>query len=410
MLTGRLGAPNNTALFQRAKRLSAGKHVWPSMPAYFRQHGYTTVSVGKVSHHPGGLGGADWNDPLQPEMPQSWDRHLLPVSQWQHPRGWMHGLANGQIRRSGKSTDVFQSTLGDDSIYPDGPSIDESLRQLDELGRDHSKPFFLAVGILRPHLPLGAPAKYFQPYRNVNLPAIPHPEKPAGKTTWHHSGEFHSYNTWQKDPNLDAKFADQVRRHYGACVSYADAQVGKLVNRLKQRGLWDSTIVVLWGDHGWHLGEHAVWGKHTLFEESLRSPLIVRLPDHPGTNVCDQIVESTDLFPTLCVAAGLPKADFATGIAMNDLLDPDPAKGQSPTATRSAFDQKGAISHFKKARTIRTADHRLILHPSGHVELYDHRTTDAETKNVASQHPERVDKLRQVLNQRFSDPYPSKVP
>lgn len=410
MLTGRLGGTNNAAIFQRAKQLAGGAKVWPSMPAYFAQHGYTTVSVGKVSHHPGGLGGADWNDPLQPEMPQSWDRNLLPAGQWQHPRGWMHGLAHGQIRSPGETMDVFQATPGDDSIYPDGPSIDESLRQLDQLERDNAKPFFLAVGILRPHLPLGAPAKYFQLYQDLKLPPIPHPEKPAGKTTWHRSGEFHNYNTWKKDPNIDAEFADQVRRHYGACVSYADAQVGKLVDRLKRRGLWDNTIVVLWGDHGWHLGEHAVWGKHTLFEESLRSPLIIRLPNHPGTTPCDQIVESMDLFPTLCVAAGLPEPDFATGIAMNDLLDPDKASDQTVPSTRSPFDQKGAIAHFKNARTIRTADHRLILHQSGHVELYDHRTPLAETKNVASQYPEQVDKLRQALNQRFLNPFPSDIP
>ncbi|MHC4628274.1 MAG: sulfatase-like hydrolase/transferase, partial [Planctomycetota bacterium] len=131
LLTGRYGGASNSALFQRAAKLKADPDsVPPSMPAWFRRHGYTTVSVGKVSHHPGGWGGEDWDDQTQLEMPQSWDRHLLPAGPWQHPRGWMHGLANGQIRVNAGDMDVFQALEGPDSIYPDGVSVDEALRQL----------------------------------------------------------------------------------------------------------------------------------------------------------------------------------------------------------------------------------------------------------------------------------------
>ena len=137
LLTGRYGGASNGALFQRAAKMKADpESVPPSMPAWFRQHGYTTVSVGKVSHHPGGRGGKDWDDDTQPEMPDSWDRHLLPAGAWQHPRGWMHGLANGEIRVNAGDMDVFQAVEGPDSIYPDGVSIDEALRQLDQLASD----------------------------------------------------------------------------------------------------------------------------------------------------------------------------------------------------------------------------------------------------------------------------------
>ena len=191
LLTGRYGPGSNGALFSRAKELQdSPAAVAPSMPAWFRQHGYTTVSVGKVSHHPGGRGGADWDSDDQPEMPNSWDRHLLPAGPWQHPRGAMHGLANGQIRtNNAKQMDVIQSVEGPDSIYPDGLITDEAIQQLDQLaGAATDKPFFLAVGIIRPHLPFGAPAKYMEHYRDVELPPIPHPDKPQGKTTWHGSG------------------------------------------------------------------------------------------------------------------------------------------------------------------------------------------------------------------------------
>ena len=362
LLTGRYGGNNNGALFQRAAKLKADpKSVPPSMPAWFREHGYTTVSVGKVSHHPGGRGGRDWNDDAQPEMPNSWDRHLLPAGAWKHPRGWMHGLANGEIRVNAGNMDVFQTLEGPDSIYPDGVAIDEALRQLEQLSADSKKPFFLAVGILRPHLPFGAPAKYLEPYHEAKLPPTPHPTKPAGKTTWHGSGEFMKYNRWKRNPNSDAEFALNVRKHYAACVSYADAQVGRVLERLRKVGATKDTIVVLWGDHGWHLGEHAVWGKHTLFEESLRSPLIVSYPNvkKPGTST-ESIVETLDLFPTLCDLAGLPQPDFVDGVSLRPLLE-DPSADGHP-----------AISYSGGAKTIRTDVHRLILHNSGHAELYDH--------------------------------------
>ena len=158
LLTGRYGPGSNGALFSRSKKIDH-----PSFPAWFRKRGYTTVSVGKVSHHPGGMGGKDWNDPAQLEMPNSWDRHLLPAGKWQHPRGWMHGLANGEIRGNAKEMDVFQAFDGPDTAYPDGISINEALNQLEILGKNaDTDPFFLAVGILRPHLPFGAPAKYLR--------------------------------------------------------------------------------------------------------------------------------------------------------------------------------------------------------------------------------------------------------
>ena len=124
------------------------------------------------------------------------------------------------------------------------------------------------------------------------------------------------YNRWNRDPNRDADFALEVRRHYAACVTYADAQVGRLVEHLERVGADENTIVILWGDHGWHLGEHAIWGKHALFEESLRSPLIIAHRDiaEPGV-ATDAIVESLDVFPTLCDLAGLPVPDFVDGVS-----------------------------------------------------------------------------------------------
>ncbi len=359
------------------------------MPAWFRQHGYTTVSVGKVSHHPGGRGGGNWDDDTKPEMPDSWDRHLMPTGPWQHPRGAMHGLARGEIRTNAGRMDVLQAAAGPDSIYPDGLTTETALTELNQLAKDGERPFFLAVGIIRPHLPFGAPARYHEPYRDLELPATPHPRKPDGRTTWHGSGEFMKYNRWNRNPNTDAEFALEVRRAYAACVTYADAQVGRLLQRLKEVGAADNTIVVLWGDHGWHLGEHAIWGKHALFEESLRSPLIISYRDLPRAGEpTSSIVETLDLFPTLCDLAGLEVPDFVDGRSLRPQLEDPQAPGRP------------AIS-YTRARTIRTDTHRLIEHGDGYVELYDHSSKAGETENVADKHPALVRELRAKLNSRL---------
>lgn len=397
LLTGRYGGSGNGALFQRAELLKkAPASVTPSMPAWFREQGYTAVSVGKVSHHPGGLGGNRWKDPGVLEMPNSWDRHLLPAGDWKDPQGWMHGLAHGEIRVDARKRggtvemDVFQSAEGGDSIYPDGISIEESLRQIDLLTSDNAKPFFLAVGILRPHLPFGAPAKYLNHYKNIDLPPTPHPTKPVGKTTWHRSGEFMKYDRFGKDPNTDAEFAIDVRKHYAACVSYADAQVGRLLARLKKTGQDENTIVVLWGDHGWHLGEHAIWGKHALFEESLRSPLIIAYPgiEQPGDDA-NGIVETLDIFPTLCELANMPIPENLDGRSLTPILENPNESGHF------------AVSYTGKNKTIRTESHRLVLHQNGFAELYDHSSIEQETRNIASEASDLVDQLKRRLKARL---------
>ncbi|MGD7651936.1 MAG: sulfatase [Verrucomicrobiales bacterium] len=391
MLTGSYGPAGNQALFQRAQKLA--KHpesVTPSMPEWFRKNGYTTVSVGKVSHHPGGRGGSDWNDDSKIEVPRAWDRHLMPCGEWQHPRGAMHGLSNGQTRVHG-ATPAFESAEGPDTIYPDGLIAREGIAQLTQLAAA-DKPFFLACGLIKPHLPFGAPAAYMAPYKDVKLPPVPHPEKPAAPTTRHKYGEFvGQYNHHGMDPRTDADYADQVRRHYAACVTYADHHVGQILAALEKSGKARDTIIVLWGDHGWHLGEHNIWGKHSLFEESLRSPLIISAHgmNQPGAK-SDAVVESTDIFPTLCELTDLPEPEFSSGTS----LTPQLANPATPGHT--------AIAYNGGARTIRTATHRLTLHNNGAVELYDHSTTPGETANIASQHPDIVAKLKQQLAKKLA--------
>ena len=199
------------------------------------------------------------------------------------------------------------------------------------------------------------------------------------------------YNRWEKDPNKDNAFATDVRRYYAACVSYADKHVGDILEKLKETGADKNTIIILWGDHGWHLGEHAIWGKHSLFEESLHSPLIISYPGMEKAGLeTEAVVETLDIFPTLCDLTGVPTPDFVQGQSLQPML----INPNAPDHT--------ALGYKGNANTIRTATHRLTVHKSGTVELYDHTTVEKETKNIASQHPELVDKLKKTLAEKLA--------
>jgi len=392
LLTGRYGGRGNNALMQRAGR----PERTPSLPEVFRAAGYTTVAVGKISHHPGGLAGTNWQDPAAVEMPAAWDRQPLDCGPWQHPEGLMHGLANGAIRGNDKAYPAVQAVEGGAEIYPDGLITNTALDELQTLASD-GKPFFLAIGWIRPHLPFGVPKRWLDLHADTPLPAIPHPQKPAGKSTWHGSGEFFRYHHGGRDPRQDAEYADIVRRHYAASVSYADDQVGRVLDALEAHGLAENTVVVVWGDHGWHLGEHAIWGKHALFEESVRAPLIIH---HPGIAAPGQssaaVVETLDVFPTLCELAGLDLPGFLAGSSLKPQLENPAAVGRS------------AVSYTGAAETIRTDRYRLIRHRAtagqdGFFELYDHQSPAGETRNIAQDHPDVVAELARELDQRLGN-------
>lgn len=391
LLTGRYGPSNNSALQLRGRAITQGKTgIPPSMPEWFKRHGYSTVSVGKVSHLPGGRGGKGWADDTQLEMPNAWTRHLMPVGEWNTPSGMMHGLAHGEVRKNAKDMDLFQAIEGDDNIYPDGLITEEALKQLGLLSQDKQTPFFLAVGIIKPHLPFGAPKKYLDLYDGVEFPDNPYPNKPEGLSTWHKSGEFMKYNRWGKNPNTDKAFAEDVRRHYAASVSYADAQVGKVLQQLKASGADKNTIVVLWGDHGWNLGEHAIWGKHNLFEEGLRSPLLISYPDMPNEGESTKaVVEAADVFPTVTSLAGIPQPENIHGQSIVSQVNNPNAGGHY------AYSYRGA-NH-----TLRMNGYRLTSFGNKGVALYDHNSAKKETKNVANEHPEIVKQMLPILKARM---------
>ena len=176
--------------------------------------------------------------------------------------------------------------------------------------------------------------------------------------------------------------------------TYADAQIGRILSQLDKLKLREDTIIVVWGDHGWHLGEHAIWGKHSLFEESLHSPLIIS-----GNNIPEKgeksngVVETIDIFPTLCDLAGIKTPEQRNGRSLMAMIKDPQAKGDH------------AISYRHSNATIRTDQYRLIVHnKKGKVsyELYDHQSEEGETKNIAESEPETVKKLETMLQKHFT--------
>ncbi len=364
-----------------------------SLPAIFRQNGYRTLSLGKITHHPGGLTGKNWAEGPE-ELPGAWDRVWIPNGPWKSPEAIMHGYANGAARSPGKSP-AWESHDGPDETYPDAWVASEAIQTLKQLA-SQNQPWFFGVGFFKPHLPFAAPKKWH------DLHALDETDlgemltaKPTWPSGWHNSSEFRSNYGHEANlnPDTNVSYARQLRNAYAASMSYMDAQVGRVLSTLQELGLAENTIVVLWSDHGFLLGEHGIWGKHCLYDKAVRSPLMIRTPTltKPGL-ACDATVETVDLFPTLLELCSLPSPQGLDGRSLlTHLKDPTTAS------------LKPAHSFWTGGqRSIRTERWRLTVLPSKdkasqQFELFDYETDPDETQNHAESQPEVVSQLLAML-------------
>ncbi|XZE18614.1 sulfatase [Pirellulaceae bacterium SH449] len=363
-----------------------------SLPAVFRGAGYQTLAVGKLTHYPGGLTGKNWAVGPE-ELPGAWDRTWIPDGPWKSPEAIMHGYAGGVARTPGKSP-PWESQDGPDHLYPDAWVADDAIKTLRELS-SNDKSWFLAIGFFKPHLPFAAPKKW----HDLHAAGVPDlkPEaalRPTWPSGWHPSGEFRGNYGHEsgRDPNTDTEYARQLRRAYAASVSYMDAQVGRVLDELRQLELENDTIVVVWSDHGFLLGEHAIWGKHCLYEHALRSPLMIRHPGitQPGES-SHAIVETVDIFPTLAELCELSLPSNLDGHSLRpQLMDPIVPSSKSANGFWSGGQ-----------RTVRTDRWRLIASPQKGldepiIELFDYETDPDETRNHAEANPDVVAELVKV--------------
>ena len=401
----------------------AGASAWGRT---FHQRGYETISLGKIWHVEGGrsadefdvvkaeAGGRAYGDP----------ENQRKLAAWQSAKKKRGGNKGDSNDLAGESP-IAEAFDAPDSDYIDGALADEAIAQLTRL-KGGDKPFMLAVGFHKPHIPFVAPKRYWDLYDEKALPLAPHPDFPAGMPPIAHSGNpnFHNYTYGAHAPLprgapqaqvMPEESARWIRHGYFACVSFIDAQVGRVLDALERSGQAGNTIVVLWGDHGFHLGDHNLWGKQTNFETAARSPLIVRAPGRmaAGTH-SSALVETVDLLPTLldlCATDPLPLTD-GKSFAPNLLAPSQPGKDAvfhvfnrsavPPSAVGSGAKPQLVIGH-----AVRTAQHRLVdwrmgWNLSGErvaVELYDYARDPLESRNVAND-PAYAE-VRRTLEQRL---------
>ncbi|MFO7692826.1 MAG: sulfatase [Vicinamibacterales bacterium] len=389
-----------------------------TLPQHFRNNGYAAVGIGKTFHNtlPDA---ASWDEdahldgfPFDPDAVYFSDENLV-IQEARRQQITKEGRSSASIDRFGQWYLKAQATEGPDvpdNRYYDGAQTDWAIDRLAAL-KAAGRPFFLAVGYYRPHLPFNAPKKYWDMYDRQRIPLAENPFVPKGAPLMalNTLRELRGYSDFKDAPSpidgtLNQEQSRLLRHGYLASVSYIDAQIGRLLEALDRLDLARNTIVVLWGDHGWKLGEHNSWAKMTNYEIDTRAPLIVRAPGRVTSGVVtNRLVEFVDIYPTVAELAGLPVPPALEGASLVPLMaTPDRPWKQ---AVFSQFLRDGTwmapdgVPYMGYA--IRTESHRYVewrRWPGGElaaVELYDERVDPQENENLAAR-PEHAALLREL--------------
>lgn len=342
----------------------------PTLAAWFRQAGYTTISLGKVLHHSDDAADS-WSEP-------AWDPENDSLPGY---RKWRNYLVEENIREDMKKDGrppAFEAPDVDDDAYFDGKVAVRAIEYLQRFA-GRNEPFFLAVGFVKPHLPFNAPKRYWDRYPEDTLPVNvnqPFPEK-APRQAWHNWGELRHYaGVPEGNAPVPNELARSLVQGYRAATSYSDAQIGRVLDALERLGLDGNTIVVLWGDHGFSLGEHGLWVKHSPFDLATRIPLVVRAPG-AGRGTAHGLVESIDIYPTLVELAGLPLPAHLQGRSFGAAL-----------ANPAAPLKRAVYPRWQNSDSVRTDRYHYTewRDPQGEVVarmLYDHARDPGELDNVA---------------------------
>ncbi|MFT5127467.1 MAG: iduronate 2-sulfatase [Rhodothermales bacterium] len=373
-----------------------------TLPQHFKAQGYHTVSYGKIFHNP-------WPDNVSWSEPHAWPKAKLwsAAAKARHAKFVAELRATGQNRVAARirpqATEIVDIP---DEQHIDGAIARQAITAMRRLAKA-DKPFFLAAGFIRPHLPFVVPREYWELYDAERLPIIDSP-RPQGAPTFASNTmyELRDYLDFHQTPTpLEAPLSLEQRRRlthgYYASVSFIDAQVGQLLAELKALGLADNTIVVLWGDHGWKLGEHNSWCKQTNYEIDARVPLIVRAPGAAQNGQqTDALVELLDIYPTLCELSGLPTPAHVEGKSLSPFLSTPNAP--APAAAFSQFQRQDGERPLM-GYALRTPQYRYVEWQDRRTrevqarELYDHGSDPGESRNIAASEPQRVAQLSKQL-------------
>jgi arylsulfatase A-like enzyme len=391
-----------------------------TLPQHFKANGYQCEALSKI-YHKGHEDGRSWTAPHWYPFGRSVDtdlvdwtkqivtKHDVNVLEYSSPEA--NDTSVKKKDKEAKAGPSFEISSKDDSELPDGATAEEAVKRLATL-KAKGQPFFLAVGFLKPHLPFVAPKKYWDLYdpNSIPLPAIDHLPEGAPPYVGHTNGEIHNYPGVPKEDPIPADFAKNLRHGYYACISYMDAQVGKVLDALEKEGLADNTIIVLWGDHGWQLGDHGLWHKHTNFELATRAPLLISVPgSKTAGQKCSATVEFVDMYPTLAELCGLPNPTGLSGRSLKAFIN-----NPSAPSTKVAISQypkkapEGQVMGYS-IRNDRSTFYRL-RNGSQVVgtELYDEQNDPNETVSLANkpEHKELLETLAKHLPPVGSDAKP----
>ena len=365
-----------------------------TLPQHFKRHGYFTQNIGKVFHN--------WRQDQYQGDPDSWS---VPAKMHYNTHAADAPMTEGTLPPNLEQTPRCEMRDVPDETYFDGRVAALAVEALGELSR-RDQPWFLAVGFWKPHAHFNAPKKYWDMYdrSRIELPASSDPPQDVPEIALHDSREILRAFQGRRPTAEEAR---ALRHGYYAAISYADAQVGKVINELDRLDLAGNTVVVLWSDHGFHLGEHGLWAKTSNFELDARVPLIIAAADYAGGRRTDALVELVDLYPTLVDLCGLPVPDDLEGVSLRPVLK-NPSQAGKPAAftwhPRPAYPtgDPAAMGYSMRTQRYRYTEWRDFKTSEVRArELYDHDRDPQETVNLAGrpEHEQTVATLSKQLHQ-----------
>ncbi len=359
-----------------------------TLPQHFMKSGYFTQNVGKIFHN--------WIHKLEGD-PASWS---VPSQMHFANHGTDKPQMDGPLPPSSAIDPKCECRDVPDDAYFDGRVANLAIEALQQRQAE-AKPFFLAVGFWKPHSPFNAPKKYWDLYRREEIAMPQHPDWPtnAPRIAWHDGREL--LGSGAKARKVTADNIREMRHGYLANISYMDAQIGRVLDELDRLKLTESTVIVFWSDHGYHLGEQTLFAKTSNFELDARVPLIIATPQMKSAGrKTESIAELMDLYPTLAEVCGLPKPTTTDGVSLVPVLTDPSATVREAALTQhprpAYYDREGAKAPTHMGYTIRTATHRYTewrdwkTGATTDQELYDHVNDPDETANIAGQDRQKV--------------------
>lgn len=347
-----------------------------TLPQHFREHGYHTESIGKVLHN--------YNLEIRDnDLSWSTPARLDKISHFDDYAREENGRQGRDKGIAAECEDV------EDEAYADGKIAADAVATIARLA-GQNQPFFLAVGFLKPHSPYNAPKKYWDLYRREDIQPVGPTTRPGGAPdlNWFDFSEIRTFSDVPREGIIPKTTAERMRHGYYAATSYLDANVGRLLDALETNGLAQTTVVVLWSDHGYHLGENDHWTKVTPRDLDTQIPLVVHVPEMPAGRT-EAIVESTDIYPTLCSLCELPTPHDLDGESFAKVLEHPELEARRAALSQVSRPWPGTAQITSMAYSLRTKRHRYtqwVDFQTGELlaeELYDNALDPHERKNLA---------------------------